>query len=253
MTNSIPINPHVSPTMHPDMLEPLSNDLADHPALQAGRYALGEIYRSATAMVEAERRLKAFALSPGRIRTHPNGRSEYLGDMRMTHAGIRMYHGHEEEFAEAAAHRFAITAKAFDARYAEVEAHRKRGAEAVNARLAFEGPSALAQEVRTFLRALPSKEDRLRALMGGDQTMVTAALGAPPYLSGIEAEDAQMIRENAEKRFAPKEAARRDALELLAGRMRDASSIFMDVYSRTQPKNTPRKTARAIMKEAAGE
>jgi hypothetical protein len=85
---------------------------------------------------------------------------------------------------------------------------------------------ALAVQIRDHHRALSTtaRFERLRAAIeAGDSTTVSAVLGAPPYLSGLDDAAMATLRAAAERKVAPDLAAQRDRTERDLALMRRAA------------------------------
>ncbi|MDH3667015.1 MAG: hypothetical protein OEN23_08815 [Paracoccaceae bacterium] len=113
-----PIRSDVSISIHPDALSPHGKALEAKPgALATAQGALETAYRWIGAVNDAERVLTVLAKAeaPARRRQLPTGRSEYLGDLRLTSQGLRQFSGHEEELSEAAGVHMERVTKRIDA------------------------------------------------------------------------------------------------------------------------------------------
>jgi hypothetical protein len=256
---NVPINALVSVSMHPGVLDPHAEPLKGSPALAAGREAMAEIYRTATSIETAKRKL-ALLVKPGtRMRQKPDGTTEYLGDLRMTAGGLRAFHGYEDEFAAAAQIAFERAAAVFDRRYGEVAAQRERTAAAVESALRFEGAArheniAIASEIRGYLRRAPDRVARLSAAIdGGDKQTVSAVLAGPAFLTNLTPEELEPIRQRATLAWAPTESAQLAALDAVGQRLRTASAAFLSVYEGALRLRSGRDAAaRGALKELVG-
>jgi hypothetical protein len=259
-TPAIPIRADVPVDLHPDTLAPFAAALdregvGGRGALAAAQEALADLYEFYAAAQHAERELHR--LSPSaRRRQHPDGTSEYLGDLRMVGGSLRSFHGHEEEFAAAAEQAFARAAKVADRRLKELKEHRegvaKRVAEAVD-HTPGRQPVGISQaaEIRAHIKALPG-EQRLAlvqtALSAGDKQTVAAVLFAPAYLSGLSAEEMAGVRHAAERKFAPEDSAALGAVDGLIERVMRAGSLAVGRLAEAQKvKTAPQAQARKVL------
>lgn len=163
---SVEIRADVPISIHPDALSPQAEALEAKPgSLATAQGALETAYRWIGAVNDAERALAALAQSeaPARRRQLPTGQSEFLGDLRLTRAGLRQFSGHEEELAEAAGAHMERVTKKIDAARGELI----RTAETLDSAITFAltddeavtpRGANLAAEVRAHVKALPSKE-----------------------------------------------------------------------------------------------
>ncbi|MBR0677145.1 hypothetical protein GXW77_13255 [Roseomonas alkaliterrae] len=214
--NEVPIDARVSPNLHPAAMvmehDALNIDgspgaAAWHDAQQA--VSLG--YTTLSAINDAEAALaKVYAESGARRTQHPNGRSEYLGPIRMDGGTgrLRVFTSHEEEFVEAVNNAAARAAKVIDARRASIlrtiTALETRVKEALLPRV---GPG-LAAEIRAHVKSLKAGE-RLSflqaAAQAGDVDTIGSVITAPPYLSGVDEKTVTLVREVAARAVAPRD------------------------------------------------
>jgi hypothetical protein len=225
----------VPPSLHPDVVLPLAEALdregtVGRAAYGAARAALEDMYGAYADIEDAERALRAA--------------------------------GRDAELAGAASRAFDRTAAAADRRIAEMRRHRAALAARVSDALADPRAAApdgvaLAQEVRAHLRGLPDAE-RVRFLHGAveadDRRTVAAALAAPPYLSGITAQQAGAVRGLAAARWAPVDSAQAAAVDRAVERVMTASGSLVARYAKALERaDGPRaRASRALDRLAEG-
>jgi len=249
---SIDIRADVPISIHPDALSPHAEALERKPGtLATAQAALGDAYRWLGAVNDAERALTALAASeaPAKRRQQPSGRSEYLGDLRLTSAGLRQFSGHEEELAEAAGIHMERVTKKIDAARASLTETADTLDKAVAFALTDDDPAtkALAGEVRAHVKSLPAKERfgfLQNAIKAGDLATVSAVVNAQPFLSGMKPEEHGSARLLAAQTFAAEAVAQRQAV----GKLRDAVDLAgAEVLKRfaavQRGKDTPRAKA----------
>lgn len=249
MTDEVELRGDVPVDMHPDCLlreaKVLDADgTVGRMALASGREALGAIYRTYAAMQDAERALQSAAPEDLRRQT-PDGRSQFLGDLRMHGGQVRRFHGHEHEYAAAAEEAFNRASKTADARMGELQKYRARLEGEVAEALA--DPSRLAVEVRAHVKALPDGERfgfAVAAVERGDLPTVAALLQAQPFLSGLAAEQHDILRERAAAKFAPVSSSQLKAVDAVMERVRTAGTSLVKRYADALKfKDSPRATA----------
>ncbi|SDN90736.1 hypothetical protein SAMN05216196_102507 [Lutimaribacter pacificus] len=249
---ALPIRADVPINIHPDVLSPLAEALEAKPgALASAQQALGDAYRFLGAVEDAERALVALAASesPARRRQTPDGRSEYLGDLRLASNGLRQFSGREEELAEAAAVRLEAVTKRLDATRASLQETANTLDKAVDFALTDDNPAtrALAAEVRAHVKGLPAKERfgfLQNATKEGDHATVAAVLGGQPFLSGLKTEEWAQVRIAAARTFAAKAVAEREAVGKLLDAIDGAGSAVIARFQKVQAgKDTPRAKA----------
>src|SRR5207248_347561 len=119
--------------------------------------------------------------------------------------------GNEEELAAAASTAFNRVAGAVDRRMAELKGCREALSEEVAGALRDPQGATLAgvsqgQEIRNYVRALKPSERRsflVSAASSGDVRTVSAVMAAPPFLSGLSADDVVGLRKHAALALAP--------------------------------------------------
>lgn len=248
----LPIRGDVTPTIHPEAVAHLAEPLEGKPGAFAGaQSALGDAYRYIGLIEDAEKALTAYAASeaPARRRQAPDGRSEYLGDLRLTTSGLRQFSGREEELAEAAgAHLEKVTRK-IDATRSSLTETADLLDKAVGFALTDDNPTtkALASEVRAHIASLPAK-DRFgfvhNAIKEGDLATVSAVLNAQPFLTKLKPEEHAQARIAAAGVFAATAVAEREAVGKLIDAVDLAGRSVLGRFQKVQAaKDTPRAKA----------
>ena len=265
MTDKTPINTNVPISVHPDILTQQENipemtgDAAKGTvgpkAIQAGREALGAIYRTLSAIDTAERALNA-AAEPGKRRQHSDGRSEFLGDLRMNSTGqLQRFSSRDEEFRAAVQQAFERVALTVDRRDKELRDYltaldTKIEAAITDPRAKMPDALALAGETRAHVKSLKQSERRSfvsEAIAQGDLATVSAVLNAPPFLSGLDDKALGELRIAAAQRFAPLETAQRAQVATIAERVRHAGQTMSGKHLEVMRR---RKTPAATAQEA---
>lgn len=210
--NGLAVRADVPPTIHPDALSNLAPALDQEGTIGRAAYheardALGTAYRTLGAIADAEAALQAHAKAsaPARRRQR-DGRSDFLGDIRLQDGRLRHFSSADEEFAAAADAALDRATQALDRRLATLQRHREGLETRVAEVLRPAAPLPVLQEVRAYVRGLPDGE-RLtfltRAAQAGDRDTVGAVLSGPLYLSGIDQKTADVVRATAADKLAP--------------------------------------------------
>jgi hypothetical protein len=250
-------------SIHPDNLLPQAEHLdkegtVGRAAYAAGREALSAVHGWWAAVEDAERALQK-AAGPGR-RRQLDGRSSYLGDLRMRDGKIRRFTGHEEEFAEAAARAHDRAAATVQRRMDELRRYREGLAQKVGAVLDLpdrKSPEGLsvAQEVRSHLKAMEDKERPVflqRAIQADDKRTVAAVLHAPAYLSGLSDDQSATIRDLAARHWATVDHAQLAAVDVVIDRVEHAGSQMMGRLAKVLAvRDTPRAEAQRKVADLA--
>lgn len=265
MTDKTPINTNVPISLHPDVLlaqekleeisGPNAKGTVGPKALQAGREAMSTIYKTLSAIDTAEKALNA-AAEPGKRKQHPDGRSDYLGDLRIGQDGrLRRFASRDEEFREAVSVAFERVALVTDRRERELGDYltaldTKIEAAITDPRARLPDALALAGEVRAHVKGLKDGE-RFgfvhAAIRDGDLATVSAVINAPPFLSGLQPEEVAQLRIAAAQKFAPLETAQRQAVATVAERVRNAAQAMSAKFGEVQRR---RKSPEALAQEA---
>lgn len=226
-------------SLHPDVMLPFAAALdregtIGREAYASGRAALTEMRRAYAAIHDAERAVQASAPPAARAQS-PSG-----DDLRLGPRGAVVRRtGREAELAAAAGRAFDRTARVVDQRVKELRAHGDALAGRVAAALADPRAAApdgvaLAQEIRSHIKSLPQGE-RLGFLVGAiasdDRRTASAALSAPPYLSGISAAAAVTVREHAARRWAAVEHEQGIAVAKAIDRIMAGSTTLVGRYA----------------------
>jgi hypothetical protein len=101
-----------------------------------------------------------------------------------------------------------------------------------------------ASEIRAYVKALDPKtrthwvEQRIEA---GEQSVAFAVINASPWISGLEPEQQQVLRDLAEQKFAPVEYRRRAALSTVKTSLQSATFAFANAFLKLRP--TPAQTS----------
>lgn len=265
MTDKTPINTNVPISIHPDVLTqqeklaeisgPKAKGTIGPKALQAGKEALGTLYRTLSAIDTAEKALNA-AAAPGKRRQHPDGRSDYLGDLRLNATGrVQRFADRDEEFRAAVQQAFERVALTTDRREKELGDYltaldTKIEGALTDPRARMPDALALAGETRAHVKALQDGE-RFgfvhAAISQGDLATVSAVINAPPFLSGLKPEEVAQLRIAAAQKFAPLETAQRQAVATIAERVRGAAQAMSAKYGEVMRR---RKSPTALATEA---
>lgn len=238
--DKLPTRADVSPTLHPGSLAPHASVFdpvgsGPHPFLSA-REALASLHNWSAAVGDARERL--LAVPKGQRLVHAiDGSSVFLGDLRMTPSGRRVFSGHEEELAAAADKSFERAARLVRDRLKSMRHRMEEHSAAVEAALTYDGAAsargvAQAQEMRTLLRAVPESE-RTTAVInvierGSEREarqMADVVLHAPSFLSPLKPDAVAAVRAVAERRLAHAEVMRRDTILQMIGHVERALSI----------------------------
>lgn len=225
----ITVRSDVPPSVHPAALGNLAPTLdkdgtIGRAALAEAQDALGTAYRTLGSIAEAEKALErhAKATTPGNRRQTPDGRTAYLGDIRMVDGKPRRFTSADEEFAAAADAAITRACQTIDRRVATLDRHKAALEARVQEALRPAAPLPVLQEVRAFVRGLPDADRTTfltSAAQAGDRDTVGAVLSGPLYLSGISDELAETVRATAAKALAPIDwdqlAAVRAAIEMV--------------------------------------
>ncbi len=162
------------------------------------------------------------------------------------------FHGHEDQYAEAAGRAFERVNKASDVRCKQLQRHRETLATRVAA--AVDNPSrrsaeglSVASEIRAHLKSMAESKRPMflaRATDAGDRTTVAAVLHAPPYLSGLTERQQTELRQRAARTFAPVDTEQLAATEATIERVDAARGCLIVRLDESQRfKNTPRSVA----------
>lgn len=246
-------------SVHPGVLTPVSDTLTGEKAsgtpgpsaYAAGTEALGAIYTWLGAVQDADEALQASA-EPAMRRQRPDGRSEYLGALRIADGRLRSYPDRIEEFQDAVHTSWERVALTVDRRTKELDGYLdtldKQVAHALtdpNAKTA-EG-IALAGEIRGHIKALPEKNRFAfvsEAIASGDLPTVSAAINGPAFLSGMKPDDLGKLRILAANKFAPTAYAQRGAVQKVKDAIGVASTHLMARHAKAlSMAETPRANA----------
>lgn len=234
-------------SLHPDSLLGHAKvldqpDTVGRTVLAVGREALTIAYGTYAAMQNAEMALLATA-GPARRRQAPlnrGGGSDYQGDVRFIDGAVTRVHGHEGEYAEAAAKAFERTSRDLDRRSDELRRHREALAERVEQTLndkTKKTPENLtvASEVRAHVKSLPANQ-RLsflrKAIDQGDLRTVSAVLAGQGFLSGLTEERHKTVRDMAAQKFAPTDHAQLMATEAVIEKVMTAGQHLVGRYAK---------------------
>mgnify|MGYP006275346115 CR=1 FL=1 len=220
---NIEVRADLPPETHPDALANLARPLDQEGTIGRAAYheardALGTAYSTLAAIADAERALHehAQATEPARRRQHPDGRSTYLGNLRMQDGRVRQFVNNETEFAAAADATLQRATQALDRRGESLGRHKAALEERVAAALKPKQAAHVQQEIRAYVRSLPD-DQRLdflgKAASAGDRDTIGAVLEAPTYLSGLSAESSETIRAKAAQALAGTDYAQAQAVQ----------------------------------------
>ncbi|MFN8180127.1 MAG: hypothetical protein U0167_19515 [bacterium] len=239
----IPIRTDISPSLHPEALAGdapvLERD--DRPlgkqAIAAAREALTTAYETIGALNDATRALEATSTR----RERRNGR-------------VLPVRERNDAFVKSADAALARATSAIDRRSAELARVRDALAARVNEALSLpehKTPVGIAQgaEVRGYVKALKASE-RVRfvdaAIESKDRATVAAVIhGGPAYLSGLTAEQLEVLRERAASAWAPDEYQQLRSVEKVIERVAFGGSTLVARYTEVMASLRDSAAARA--------
>ncbi|HMR31855.1 MAG TPA: hypothetical protein PKA13_10725 [Geminicoccaceae bacterium] len=211
--NDLAVRADVSPSLHPDALAHLGEALdregtIGRAAYHDARDALGTVYRTLGAIADAEAALQAHtnAASPARRHQLADGRSAYLGNLRLQDGRVRSFGSPDEEFAEAAGEALHRATQAIDRRLGTLQRHHEALQTRVAEALRPSEPVPVQQEVRAYVRSLRDNkrlEFLTTAAKAGDRQTIGSVLAGPLYLSGINQGNADLVRSTAARAIVP--------------------------------------------------
>jgi hypothetical protein len=113
--------------------------------------------------------------------------------------------------------------------------------------------ASTAVQVRDFVKALPPLERMsfmMNAVDARDHPAVAAVIGGGPFISGFDRQQFAIVREFAERAFAPRETNQIDALKKLSERLDKGGVAFLERYARSIPRPDPKaaRTSAAMKK-----
>jgi len=235
MSEQLKIRPDVPLDWHPDALGNLARELdvegtLGRGAIRAAREGLANLYTAAAKVADTQKAMYA-AIPKGSWRP---GQPVPDGWRIAPDGTLRLASGREAEFAKAVRQRFDATAGAFEHRLREVNTAHILLADRVHKAVFHPEDKqadaiAVSSEIRAHFKAMPSRQRVpavLAAIQSGDRQAAVAVLGAPPYLSGLDAGQIPALRTAAEYRFAPVDRAQCEAVGALSERLTAAASSF---------------------------
>jgi hypothetical protein len=251
----IPIDSRIAPNLHPAAMggdhDVLNIDASPgaaawHDAQQA--VSLG--YTTLTAINDAEAALaQVYAASGARRVQHPNGRSEYLGPLRMDSVTgrLRVFTSHDEEFVDVVNAATDRAAKVIDARHTSIRRTIAALDHRVKEALVPKVSPGLSAEIRAHVKGMKQGE-RLAflhtAAKSGDVDTIGSVITAPPYLSGVDDKTVEAVRQIAAVAVAPRDWNQARAAERALAQVEAVGGALLkrmaDVQAR---KNTVRADA----------
>lgn len=230
---------------HPDSTllwaEPLMAHEGATAALQSGRAALKTLYESMRVMQDAERAT----------------REKFGGTLEVSGKVIQRSVPEDKQAALAAdlGARFESTAKSFDRHLGVVndtiESLTNTIERALSPKKDSPATAQAASDIRAYVKNLPD-DKRMSFIHGaineGDLEVAQSLLSTTPWVSGLNREQAAMIKEMAAEKFAPREHLARGAANKLADHLRSSSQNFVQAYRKLQPVLKPSAHAAAIAK-----
>lgn len=238
----------VSPSLHPDALTPWAGPLTENdkplPALTAGRAALRALYEG---MGDLE---NAVTTTQARFADH------------MVVSGPNIVPALPDEAATQLAAdmgtRFASVARTFDQQFSAVGETIENLESLIAKVLTNTKRDAMAAiEASDIRRYVKDQEKPLNFLHGaidaGDHEVVSAVLATTPWVSGLNRDNYQLVKELAAMRFAPKEFAALTAAKSLRDHLTNASKIFVERYRKITPVPSASNPHVAAIKKLKGE
>lgn len=235
MSEQLKIRPDVPLDWHPDALGNFARQLdiegtAGRAALRAAREGLANLYIAAGKVADTQKAMYV-AIPKG---TWRSGQPAPEGWRIGPGGKLRLASDREAQFAKAARQRFDATAGVFEHRLREVNSTYVLLADRVHKAVFHPEDSqpqsiAVASEIRGHFKAIPSRERVpavLAAIQSGDRQAAAAVLGAPPYLSGLDAKQIPTLRTAAEHQFAPIDREQYEAVGALSERLTAAATSF---------------------------
>lgn len=208
-----------SPSLEPGVLAPLAS------AFQIGQNDAGPVFDP------------AFSQVTGAMQTiHDSAR--LLGEAAESVKAARDP-GAERRLRASASSRFASAQKTIDAATNAIDARRAQLEGEIDGDLNIPNTRAgvvenlRGNDIRARLRSLGDTKafDTVRAaIAAGDLEAVSTVLAASPLASGIDYEQAKLLRSMAEEKFAPKRVAMRAGLEKLSATIARAGDVLASNY-----------------------
>jgi hypothetical protein len=244
-SSAVVLDAKVSPTLHPDAIFPQGSILVDdnggpgETAYAACRSALRTMYLALSEIEAAHQAQLAPVSSPkGQVRMEvPAERRAALSD-----AMARRF----ESVANAHARSEAAIAESIaqlQTRIANSLAHPNRERASV---------VQVASEIRAHMKSMGGAGQRMEflqnAIAEGDIEVTAAVLGSTCWVSGLDKKQFAAVKDAAERRFAPRETAQRDAAERVKAALYSASRTFTGRYMDLLPTIQPSAADQALKK-----
>jgi hypothetical protein len=244
-SSAVVLDAKVSPALHPDSISPQGAVLVDEnggpgeTAYAACRSALRTMY-SALSEIEAAHRAQLVPASGPKGPTKmvvPAERRAALSD-----AMARRFEGVADTHArsEAVIHE---SIGQLEQRIGNAVAHPNRERASV---------VQVASEIRAHTKGMGTAGERMaflqNAIAEGDIEVTAAVLGSSCWVSGLDKKEFAVLKDAAERRFAPRETAQRDAAEKVKAALLAASHTFTGRYMELLPAIRPSAADQAIKK-----
>jgi hypothetical protein len=224
----------ISPTLHPDAILPFGQTLAidESPksvaAFQSARSALKALYEGLADIEEASRQTR-LKYGSGQIISGASIQAA-LPDDRVAQLAADM------------GDRFARVARTFDQHLGVVSDTIDSLSQSIERTLMPRSRDAMAatnaSDIRRYIKDLPDNK-RLdfihKTIEDGDIEVAQAVLSTSGWVSGLNRDEAAIVRDLAAKTYAPKEHAQLEAAKKLANHLKASSQIFVERYKKLLP------------------
>lgn len=234
----------VSPGLHPDALLPFAQPLIDH---EAATPALDSAFRAQQVLYNAMRDMTA---------AENETRLKYGGTLVVDGKSIQRAIPEAQQAALAAdlGARFESTAKRFDRHLGVVNETIDSLTTTIERVLSPKkdtpATAQAASDIRAYVKNLPEEKRMsfLHEAAKSDHEVIAAVLSTTPWVSGLNREQAALVKEMASEGFAPKEHAARAAAQKIAGHLLSSAQNWTAAYRKLVPVLKPSAHAAAIQK-----
>lgn len=244
-SSAVVLDAKVSPALHPDAILPQGNVLVDEnggpgeTAYAACRSALRTMY-SGLSEIEAAHQAQLVPVGGAKGLTKmdvPAERRPALSDaMARRFEAVANNHAR----SEATVHE---SIAQLEHRIANAVAHPNRERASV---------VQVASEIRAHMKNMETAAERMaflqNAIAEGDIEVTAAVLGSSCWVSGLDKKQFAILKNAAERQFAPREAAQRDAVEKVKAALLSASQTFTRRYLELLPTIQPSAADQALKK-----
>jgi hypothetical protein len=262
--NEIKPRSDIGMSMDPGMLLPhvdvMKPGTPGHMVLESARSAMTTLHKETGLMLDA--RADAYARqSPGDIAALQRG---LKGGKMPTNAvsdganGVSIMLPNAKELNQAFDLSFKRAATAFDSYMKRATTTHEAIVESVATRIVDPDGTkpaniAAASETRALLRGMKGSDRGAlirTAIEAGDLATAHAVISVAPFLSGMTAQEQAGIKTLVEKKFAADQVAQREASAAVLEKMRNASSAFVDRFSKMKvPERKEEDTALAALRK----